>query len=348
MSVFAGNRMEFSRRRLLLLSSAGVAGLAGCSETSVNSPDGQDGTNGGSDGDSESGGTQGGSFELGQTAEFTVGEDTAIDFTPTRAILHEAFVYSTSGSLFSEVPERSGRLFLTIEIKAKNTGSESFRPPSTIVFTSGGTQYDLTYTSAYSESSFAQYSEIQPGASRTGWVVFEIPSSATKGSLIAEFQTVTGSATGKWSVDLSDADKKILDIEELSSGESASIGTETTSYSMSALSVEETQSYDYSIDEYSYTEEAGDGKKFILVTVQSENTGERTVSVPSTYGMSLISDGSQYDAGRYRDDDDAYEGGEISSGITRRGIVQFEVPESASSYTLQADLTQDLKATWEL
>lgn len=359
--------MNISRRQLLLISSAGIAGLAGCEETEVNTPADQDDSDGsnsdgssgdGSSGDGSSGdggggedqnndGNQGGTFELGQTAKFSVGEDTTINFTPTSAILHEALIYASSGLIFSEIPESSDRLFLAVEIVAENTGGESFRPPSSIVFTTGGTQYDTTFTSTYSDSSFAQYSEIQPGASRTGWVVFEIPSGASEGSLVAEFQTISGSATGVWSIDLSNVDRQTLDIKGLSLGETAEIGTDRTSYSVAAVSAEETQLYDYSSGDYEFTQEAGEGMKYVLVTVQASNTGERAVSIPGSFQMSLISGNSQYDADLYRDTNDAYEGGEISSGITREGIVQFEVPQSASSYTFQVNLTQDLTATWE-
>ena len=117
---------------------------------------------------------------------------------------------------------------------------------------------------------------------------------------------------------------------------------------MTAVSAEESQLYTYGSGQFDYEQTPAEGNKYVFVTVRAENTGQSIVSVPTTYDLSLISESSQFSSEFYRGDQTVYEGGEISPGINREGIVLFEVPESASSYQLQANLTREIGATWDL
>ena len=351
--------MKFTRRDLLKFSSVGiVAGLAGCGEDAEvvtenqddnsGNEDGQNGNSDNSQNPDQQTDQQSTTFEFGETAVYTSGDASELAITPTQAQLRDSLIYTTSNSVFSEVPDSSEQAYLTIQVEAENRGSESVRTPSSVVFTHDGSQYDVTYTQKYSNSTFVNYSEIQPGAATTGWVVFMIQPNDSEGRLIAEFTAFEDAPVAEWTVDVGGLDQITRDYSGLSAGETATIGTGTTQYSTTAVSAAETQSYTYGSGQFDYEQTPAEGNKYVFVTVRAENTGQSMVRVPTTYDLSLISGSSQYSSGLYRGDQTVYEGGEISPGITREGIIQFEVPESASSYQLQANLTREISAMWDL
>ncbi|MFC6756193.1 MULTISPECIES: DUF4352 domain-containing protein [Haloarcula] len=345
--------MHMDRRRLLALASSGLAlGIAGCSEEgTIGTPDGEDeeeddpadstATEEASEADSST-------FELGETAVYRESDDDELAFTPRDADLKDALVYSNSSSLYSEVPDQSGRTFLRVEVEAENTGSEPVDVPADPPLTIDGKQYETTFTSAYSNSSYDQFQEIQPGASVSGWLVYEIEPSDGTGELIADFDQFSESTTATWRIDVGSLERETYDYPDLSAGDTLEFGTEDRRFSIGPTSVEEAQSYTYSSSDYTFEEEPDSGDKFVFVTLSAENVGDERVTVPSTFDISLIAGTSESDVSYYSGDRTEYEGGEISPGIAREGILLFEVDESATSYELAVELTSEITARWNL
>lgn len=343
--------MRLNRRSLLALASSGLAAsVAGCSDDgTVGTPDDDDDEEE-SNGTEESTDTDDSAFTLGDTAVYRNDRE-ELSLTPLNARLLDVILYTSSysNSLSTEAPEQSGQTFLTIEVKAENTGSEPLMLPGDPVLVLDGTQYETIYTSAYSDTGYDQYREIQTGVSVTGWLVYEIAPSDSTARLIANFEEFTSLTRAGWRIDLGSLDRETLEYEDLSMGETAEFGTEDQRYTIGPTDIREAQSYTYSYssDRYEYEEEAADGDKFVFVTIAAENVGSKRVSVPDTYDISFIAGNSQHSVGYYQGQDE-YEGGEIAPGIVRDGVVVFEVDESVSSYELQIDLSNDVTATWSL
>lgn len=358
--------MEFSRRKLLKYSSAGlIISVAGCAEDEVVSDPTQGGTTvqttqedtfvdrtettTSQETEPETEATTETSSEsvaeLGETLVYTAG-DQELAFTVSEASLHDAIVTTFSNMLTSTVPENRNHTFLRIKVQLENRGDERVRSPGSLLFSLDGTQYEPSITVS-TDNRYESYNEILPGNSTSGWLTFAIPPKQTEGRLIVDFSTFGDAVTGKWIIDVGELNRVSYDFSGKSIGEAVTFGTETTQFQVSASEIEETQSYTYSSGDFEFEAEAGDGNKFLLVTVRAENTGETVVDLPSTFDMNVRTGASQFESGLYRGEN-AYEGGEVSPGIQREGKVQFEVPQSASSYEFQINLTDDITATWEV
>jgi|GEM_PF-2254646 hypothetical protein len=345
--------MALDRRTILAVLSSGVAAsIAGCSDDgTVGTPnDDDDDDEEDSNGTEQSSETDDSGFELGETAVYRNDQE-ELSFTPMSARLRDLLVYtgSYSNSLSTEAPEQAGHTFLTIEVEAENTGNEPLSLPGDPVLVLDGTQYETTYTGAYSGTGYDQYREIQTGVSVSGWLVYEIEPSESAARLIANFDEFSDSTTAEWGIDLGSLDRETWEYENLSMGDQAEFGIEDQRFTIGPTAIRETQSYTYTYSSggYEYEDEAATGSKFVLVTIAAENVGSQQVDVPDTYDMSLIAGNSQYSAGYYSGQG-GYEGGEIAAGIVRDGLVVFEVDESASSYELQIELTNDITASWSL
>ena len=157
------------------------------------------------------------------------------------------------------------------------------------------------------------------------------------------------SGTAEWRIDLGSLERETFEYEDLSTSETAEIGTTERRFAIGPTATEETQSYTCSSSSGSYecNHEAAAGSEFFLVTISAENVGSERVAVPSTWDTSIVTDNSQYEEG-YCSGRDEYRGGGISPGIVREGAVLFEVDESTSSYELRIELTGDITANWTL
>jgi len=350
--------MKFTRRDFLKCSSVPITlAIAGCSEEGeVNNPGNDD------DSEPETDPIQTDSpttetttqrrtttdqpqsvAQLGETLVYTEGQK-RLAFTVKQALLRDAIVSSRSGRLYSTAPENSGFTYLTMQIEAENQGEERVSTPGNIVFTLNGTQYESTITSLQGDR-YQPYNEIVPGSTSSGWLTFAVPPDESEGRFIVDFATFGEPVTGEWIVDIGEIQREAYDYTDQDLGDSITFGRNSVKYEFAAVEYEETRSYTYTSNGYQFNQEAGQGNKYVLLTVRGENTGDSVVYLPSTFDMSIITGSSQYDAEYYRGDQ-GYEGGEVSTGIERSGVVQFEVPQEASEYEFQVNLTQDISASW--
>lgn len=345
--------MDISRRRLLRVgSTAGLMSLAGCGndskvrteETETTTPSDEPATNTPSD-ETTTTTPQEQIFELGETAIFDIDENRQLAITPSAGERQNLLIYSQSNYVYSEAPEQSDYVYLLIPTTLENRGSENIRPPQSVLLVDG-TQYDHSYTTTYQDSSYSSSNEIRPGAKRSVWMIFGIPKSEANAQLLVDFQTFSNTMTAKWEFELADLTLKQIDFSNLNPGSEARLGTDSTQFSITAQGVEETQSYTYESGNYEFEETAGEGNKFILVSMRAENTGDSSVYVPTAYDLSLIANQSQFESSTYLKSN-KYEGGEIGNGIVREGKVQFEVPTTINSYRVVADLTNHLNASWQ-
>lgn len=282
---------------------------------------------------------------LNETAVFSEGADGRLEFTPVVARMQDYIVSATSGRLSTAGPENAGHTILLIGVVVENTGSVPVNAPGETYFVLDGQQYESSYITG-AENRYDDYHEVQPDSWTSGWIRFEIPPSDDDGRLIVRASSFREFHRAAWTVDLSSLERTTFDYTGNEPGERVEWGTENTNYRIGVTDAERSSGYAYSINGYSFEETPSPENVFALVGVSVENTGQTQVNIPSRYDMSLIADSFQIDAERYSGDD-AYEGGTISPGLTREGIVQFEVPKPASDCTFQITLTDNLRATWE-
>lgn len=76
----------------------------------------------------------------------------------------------------------------------------------------------------------------------------------------------------------------------------------------------------------------GDDYKFMLVDVTVEHTGDKSDFAPLAFDMPALANGGQYDADIYYGDEyETYEGGQLQPGVTRSGIVIYEVKDDVEA-----------------
>lgn len=338
------------RRRFLQLSGVfGAGGLAGCmqfefdEDAEVSTPTStDDGSTSEPDGGDQT--ETGTGNALGEWVTFyREDEDVELTVSAVDAYLSNAFIYSSRNSIFSDVPT-GDRLYLAINVEMENVGSEPANRPGEIGLVIDGSQYDTVFSSAFDENDFEPFGELQPGVSTSEWAVFEIPPSDSQARFFMEWGFVEP-VSASWQIDLGGIERRMSEYSALTVGESISIGDEDLNYSMAVTNVEEAQQYTYEgvVDES--VEEADAGHKFVFTELEVENTGTGQVRLPSKFDVTLVGGNQQFDYVVYYGDGE-YEGGEVSSGIIRQGLVPFEIPTEINDYEIQVELTSDLHASW--
>jgi hypothetical protein len=352
--------MRLNRRQLLrytsLLGAGAVAGCASDEEVSTPIPDNEPREQQDNppeqntpaqqpETETTTEGSQRETAQLGETLVYTSGQSEQLAFAIASARLQDAIISASSGSLLSRVPEQSSYSFLLADVQLANEGEEPIYPPTSVSFVAGGQQYEQTYLAG--DSSYPPSNEILPGSSVSGRIAFAVPPSDAEGRIVVNFSRIGDAVTGEWVVNLGEIERTQYNYSGNSEGDFIEFGTESTRYQIAVADVTETRQYSHSSNGYQFTEEASQGNKFVLIEVFARNTGETPVRIPGRFDMSLITGSSQFDGGYYSGSQ-PYEGGQISTGIERSGVVQFEVPQSASEYQLQVDLTRDITASWIL
>ena len=359
------------REYLTLIGAVGTATLAGCSgdEPDVESAD-DDGTDGGtepSEGDgtgdqSDNSGTSGddtgseegentgedeGSeddavFELGETAAFSR-DGQELEFQAHNARLTNVLTYNLDATLFSEVPRSD--LFLLVDATIENVGDETAWVPSTIDLVVDGAQYEQSFVGESAiDSPYSNFTELRQSVEQTGTLVFSIPDVSAGARLFVEWGSFE-TATGEWQFDLAGVEREIHDYSGNSVGESVAFGTDERQYQLTVADIELTKTYTYEGYSGTQREQASGGQQWAIATIEVENTGSATVSVPSTFEMRLVVDNQQYDQAVYLGEG-GHSGGNLSQGSSTEGVVLYEVPDSASEVRLEIDLTQDVTAVW--
>lgn len=335
--------MVYNRRSLLKFASSGlILSIAGCA-SSVDEP--QPGDN--NDGQTDQGDNTRNFGGLGNSAVFTSGDNSKLQLTPTDAWIEDALIWTSSGIISSTTPQNSNHSYLLINIEIENIGSEPMYTPSTTAFILEGRQYDTTYSSGVQQEQYSGFSEIQPGTSQSGVALFAIPPNQGEGQLMIQSTSAIGDdPTATWNIDLGNIDHESYDYSDLEVGSGIQFGTQDTQYQFRLVDWDTNNGYTYQTGNFEQEYTPSAGNKFLECNIRSENTGNSTVSVPGSYSCSLITGNTQADTTVYFDDDERYSGGEISSGIVREGILLFEVPRSATTYSFRVDLTQDIAASW--
>lgn len=347
--------MQHTRRKLLSSGlTLAVAGIAGCAdegevETPTEEPVQEDSSE--SDGsEAELTPTATPTPEtqvvpLGETLVYS-GEDAQLAITAETAMMEDVLVDSTQNVLSTRQPESPDNTFLLVKFRAENQGSNPITLPGRSAFLFQNTQYDMRAPAA-GYKAYQGYQEVQPGTSIEGWLRAEIPPVEGTGEVVLQFESIQDNPpTARWKINLTDIERTTYDFQDLEVGTQVKFGTEQTRYAVAVTGTEETTSYSYETGGFEYTEEPGSGNKFVLTEIQAENVGETPVTIPGPFEMSLIAGSTQVDAVRYRAESNVYEGGEIAPGVKRSGLVQFEVPESASSYRININLTRHVAASW--
>lgn len=334
--------MGLSRRGYLLAGgtvlSTSVAGCQGRSESAATEA---------SSGETErSGEADPLDLQFGETAVFTNDAAVELHVTPTAARLTEAVVVGreSTGVVFANVPDSADSLYLLVTFHLENKGSEKTKIPNGLSFSANG-QGGRETMSDFPTQAYGKLDWLDSADSVEGTALFEVPADADSGVVSATFQTLFDSPPVNWTLDLASLSVTRYDVEGKRPGEAVELGTEAYSYSFAALGVRETNSYETGGGE---KHTAADGKTFALVEVESENVGSEPVTVPTAFGMRLVTADDEAEAGEYQRTEERYDGGETDPGAVRTGEVLFELPESASEYTFEVELAHGLVGTWEL
>lgn len=114
----------------------------------------------------------------------------------------------------------------------------------------------------------------------------------------------------------------------------------TSKIEVTVISAKKTKSYDYYSDiwEETRTEEAKQGKTYVLVEAEIKNTGSDSAFVGSTEFSMTDSEGYKYDPeALYYGDDGLEMIKELYQNQKMRGKILFEIPENARDLKLQYD-----------
>lgn len=348
------DNQRHSRRAILASACSGlVIGLAGCLEdraveedqaTPTPTPGEHDFTPGATSTPSPTPGEGEHVYELGDSVTFTHG-DRQLAYSITDAEITNYLFYDQTRSVGTTVPNHE--VFLKIHVGMENTGDEEIDTPWRNELLLEGTQYDREWLSQGIDNPYQEFDVLRPGASTEATLLYTIPDSDGTAVLFAEWGYLD-SITTQWHIKLNDVDRTLYDFTGNQLGEAIEIHGDSLGYSLTLKDVEYSKSYEWEGQGgYEWVEEARDGHQWALVSITAQNTGEGTVALPYYWDMSLVAEGQQFDAQFYYGDANRYEGGEVAAGVTRDGIVKFEVPEGLESFELMVDLTWEVYATWD-
>lgn len=333
------------RRAYLGLAGVATAGsLAGCSaETDADSTDDASTGDDPADGETDDSDDEPSPAELDEGQEtlrlgdsvlfYTEDGSKELAFRPSDPTIRPVLVTDRpdQGLVASELPPDDA-LYLLVRLDAENVGERALDVPSTIELHIDGTRYSHVRTALNDE--YEPFRELAPGDSTSQYAVFEIPrtSSDANARLTAEWGAVEP-ATAEWSVDLADAPRATLDLENRAVGDAVTLGTDEVRMTVEVQSVTESDD--------------DDDRTSVLVTLRAENAGSKTVQDPTLRGVTLRADGREFDPAPY-DGDDGYEAGELEPGASKRGVFRFRIPDAADPNEVRVALTRELDATWEL
>ena len=272
-------------------------------------------------------------LELGETVLFyTEDGSRELSFRPVDPVVRPLLVTDRQGQglVATDVPA-SDSVYLTVVLEAENVGEAAVDVPSTVDLHVDGATHSHVRTALTDE--YEPFQELEPGESMAQYAVFEVPEERADAAtrLTAEWGA-RDSVTAEWSIDLADARREELDVENLQVGEAVTIGTDEVRFALTVEGVGEVDDGD---------------ETSVFVTVSAENVGQTTVMEPTVRGVSLVADGDTFDP-ESDDHDGRYESGELEPGASKRGDFHFRVPASADLEAFRVTLTPDLDATWDL
>lgn len=326
-------------RRALLASSAVATGLAGCSSIG-----GGDGTPDGSN-SLDDGGTPEGALDLsfGEGAVFTDDGDVKLAVTLSDPRLLETVPVVRDNDIYVDSPQ-STPFFLFATVRLENQGSSTIDPPSGLFFEADGEEVERTFIRTPGPK-YREIGELAPGESAEGTIAFASPDGSGTGTVALRFQTLLESPPARWTFEFVDVPRETTDLTREGLGESITIGADADAYSFTPTTATTTTEYDYGDGE---THTAPSGSRFVLLEARSENVGEEPVTLPTPYEIRLGVDGTVVRGGRYRRADERYPGraDPTPPGERLSGVLLFEVPESATEFTVRLAVGNQTFATW--
>lgn len=330
--------MNVPRRRLLQASGVALVGTAGCL--------GLTNDGGGSDGGDDGGtGTSGDGMELdfGEGAEFTNGEDVKLQVAMAEPRLVETVPVVNDGEISVDSPE-SKPYFLFVRVRVANEGSSPIDPPSGLYFEADGAEVERTFVRTPG-TKYRNVDELAPGESATATIAFPAPGDADTGSVALKFQTLLESPPARWTFDFADVPRESTDRTNDGVGDTYGIDADGSAYEFTPTAARETTAYTYG-DGSEHAASAG--SKFVLVEARAENVGEEPVKLPNPYDVRLDADGTVVRGTKYKDPEGRYQGrvDPYPPGESQSGVLLFEVPESASTYTLRLAIGNQTFVTW--
>lgn len=329
-------------RRTLLASVAAGPLLAGCLGIGDYGPDGSgEGAGGGGDGTPE------GALELdfGEGAVFTNDQGVKLAMTLSNPRLRETVAVVRDGEIAVDSPEDT-RYFLFVTATVANEGESPIEPPSGLFFRTDGEAVERTFIRTPGPK-YREIGELASGESATATIAFAAPADADAGTVSLRFQTLLESPPARWTFDYADVPTESADLQRDGLGDPITVGKAGYAYEFTPLEARLTGSYSYGDG----TEHAApDGSQFALVTVRAENVGDEPVKLPTPYTVRLAAGGSPIRAGRYERADERYPGrvDPTPPGEAIEGVLLYEVPESASSFTLRLAVGNQTFATWPI
>ncbi len=262
---------------------------------------------------------------------------------------------------FGDFTDPDGQ-FALLHVEATNGGDEAERFPRDrdFVLLHDGQQFDSTFVTEMDDYDEFDGGEVQPGVTREGYVVFDVPDDLAEDDLDAVwYDDFLGTNIDvRWTADAEAAvDDDATPEEEPEDAEPEEPADEEDIQYVDEVDEQVTLAYGETAhlsngvtitahglhfeDELSRFAEADAGEQYALLQLTGENTSESAERLPFPWmDFALLHDGSQYDPATVleMDDYDEFEGGEVQPGVTREGVVVFEVPD---------ELTQDdLDTSW--
>ena len=329
-------------RRAFLASSATVSCLAGC----VSLPGGDDEPTGQSDPDSTSD-TPEGALELsfGEGAAFTNDQGVKLAVEMANPRLRETVPVVRDGEVIVDSPE-STQYFLFVAVTVVNEGDSSIKPPSGLYFDTDGEEVERTFIRTPGPK-YRDIGELAAGESATATIAFAAPAGAEAGTVALRFQTLLESPPARWTFDYADVPKQAADLTRDGLGDTQTVGKDGYAYSFTPTEVRTTTAYTYG-DGNEHT--APDGSQFVLLSVNTENVGKEAVKLPTPYDIRLDADGSVVRAGRFKRAEERYPGRAdlTPPGESLSGVLLYEVPASASSFTVRLAVGNQTFSTWPI
>lgn len=322
-------------RRSLLATSAGLA-LAGCL-----GPSGSGEASNPPSGTEESPGEP---LELsfGEGAVFTNDEGLRIAVRMSNPLLRETVPVVRDGAVIVDSPSET-RYFLFVTVEVANEGEVPFKPPGGLSFRTDGRAVERTFIRTPGRT-YRDIGTLAPGESATGTIAFQAPEDVETGAVSLQFQTLVESPPARWTFGTGDVPTRTTDLSADGLGEAITVGKDAFAYAFTPTSVRTTTAYTGD-DGRAHT--ASDGSQFALLDVRAENVGAEPVKLPTPYDVRLEAGGTVHRRGQY-EGGDGYPGRvELTPpGGALDGVLLYEVPSTASSFTVMLAVGNETFAEW--
>jgi hypothetical protein len=331
-----------STRRTLLVTAATVPTVSGCLGLGEDGPEDSGGSPDGADD-----GTTAGALELdfGERVMFTNDQGVKLAMELSNPRLRETVAVLRDGNIIVDSPEDT-RYFLFVTATVANEGESALEPPGGLSFRTDGATVERTFVRTPGRK-YRDIGELAPGESATATIAFPAPADADTGTVSLSFQTLFQSPPARWTFDYADVPTEAADLERDGLGDPIIVEKDAYAYEFTPVEAHVTRSYSYGGGQ---EHTAPEGSQFALVTARAENVGDQPVKLPTPYDVRLDADGSSHRAGRFKRADERYPGRvELTPpGEAIEGVLPYEVPASASSFTLRFAVGNETFASWPI